>query len=70
MTDYYYHPEAAEKIDELEDRIGALEVALREVIIDYDDYNRINNLAPSPGKTECWQSVAQARAVLDKDASE
>jgi hypothetical protein len=57
-----------EKIVEQRARIEALEYALRDVIRDIDEYERNNNLAPSPGKTECWQSVGNARAVLDKDA--
>jgi len=49
---------------ELKVRIEALEAVLREVIRDIDEYERVNKLAPSPGKTECWQSVANARTAL------
>jgi hypothetical protein len=45
-------------------RIEALEAALRAVVNDIHEYERINQLAPSPGKTECWQSVAHAMTVL------
>jgi hypothetical protein len=48
----------------LDARITELEAALRSVIGDIEEYERINNLSPSPGKPDCWQSVAHAKAVL------
>jgi hypothetical protein len=48
------------------DRIAELEAALRAVVRDVNDYERVNNLAPNPGRAECWDSVARAKAVLAK----
>jgi hypothetical protein len=57
----YEHPkEAAKRIDELE-------AALRAIVRDVNDYERVNNLSPNPGRTECWDSVAHAKAVLGKE---
>ena len=42
-----------------------LDTALRAVLIDIADYERANNLCPNPGKQDCWQSVAAARAALE-----
>ena len=41
-----------------------LRKALEDVIRDIKDYELANNLAPSPGRTECWDSVARAKAAL------
>lgn len=43
------------------DRIRA---ALERVLADIAEYERVNNLAPNPGRKYCWDSVAQAHAVL------
>lgn len=40
--------------------IGALE----RVVHDVHEYERVNNLHPNPGRTECWDSVANAMAIL------
>lgn len=40
--------------------------ALQNLVADILDYERINNLAPSPGKDDCWQSVTRARAAIAK----
>ena len=48
----------------LEDRIAELEDALRRVVLDVNDYERVNNLSPNPGRSECWDSVANAKTVL------
>lgn len=48
----------------LHQRVDALASALRAVIDQVNDYERVNNLAPSPGRTECWDSVARAKALL------
>jgi hypothetical protein len=37
---------------------------LAALVADVEDYERVNNLAPNPGKRDCWQSVTQAKAVL------
>ena len=47
-----------------EKRIAELEAALRAVVRDVNDYERTNNLSPNPGRTECWDSVARAKALL------
>jgi hypothetical protein len=38
--------------------------ALEQLIADIRDYERTNNLAPTPGKQDCWQSVTHAREAL------
>lgn len=40
--------------------------ALQNLVADILDYERVNNLAPSPGKQDCWQSVTAARAAIAK----
>jgi DNA repair exonuclease SbcCD ATPase subunit len=55
-----------EDLDEAIARAERAEAALRNLITDIEDYERVNNLAPSPGKPDCWQSVTHARAVLAK----
>jgi hypothetical protein len=45
-------------------RIAELEDALRRVVHDVNDYEKTNNLSPNPGRAECWDSVAHAKAVL------
>jgi hypothetical protein len=44
--------------------IEALVQALRALVDNVNDYERVNNLAPSPGRTECWDTVARAKALL------
>ena len=41
-----------------------LREALEALIADIEDYERVNNLAPSPGKKDCWQSVMRAKQAL------
>lgn len=43
---------------------AALRTALRDVVSDVLEYERINNLAPNPGRKFCWDSVARAHAIL------
>lgn len=38
--------------------------ALEAVLADIRDYERVNNLAPNPGRTHCWDSAARAEALL------
>ena len=45
-------------------KVERLREALVNVLVDIDDYERRNKLAPSPGKPDCWQSVTTARAAL------
>lgn len=45
-------------------RAAKLEDALRRVVRDVNDYEAANNLHPNPGRAECWDSVAHAKAVL------
>jgi hypothetical protein len=47
------------------DQIDALVKALEAVVRDVNDYERVNNLAPTPGHIECWDSVARAKQVLN-----
>jgi hypothetical protein len=53
-------------IRDLRMRIADLEDALRRVVRDVNDYEETNKLSPNPGRTECWDSVAHAKAVLQK----
>lgn len=46
-------------------RIIELCEALEGVLSDIEEYERINNLSPSPGEETCWQSVARARRALN-----
>ena len=41
-----------------------LRTALQALVADIEEYERINNLAPNPGKQDCWQSVTRAKAIL------
>ena len=43
-----------------------LVAALKAVLSDIAAYERINNLAPNPGRQDCWDSVIAARAALAK----
>jgi hypothetical protein len=47
-----------------ETRIAELETALRNLVADVDDYERVNNLAPSPGRLHAWQSMRVAKDLL------
>ena len=49
----------------VEEREGLIE-ALEALVADVLEYERINNLAPNPGRRDCWQSVTNARAALAK----
>ncbi len=42
----------------------ALVAALQALVDNVHDYERVNNLAPSPGRTECWDTVAHAKRIL------
>jgi hypothetical protein len=48
------------------DEIERLRTALERILADIADYERVNNLAPNPGRQYCWDSVAHAHAVLEK----
>jgi hypothetical protein len=39
--------------------------ALNAVLADISDYERINHLHPNPGHKDCWQSVTNAKEVLE-----
>lgn len=43
-----------------------LRAALKNVCDDVLAYERINNLAPSPGRKYCWDSVGDAIAILNQ----
>lgn len=47
----------------------SIKEALERLIADIEDYERVNNLAPSPGKKDCWQSVTNAKAALSRQPS-
>ena len=50
--------EAANEIEQLREVLTA-------IVRDINDYERTNNLAPNPGRSECWDSVARAKHLLD-----
>ncbi len=56
--------EAKARAEAAESEAAALRQALEAVLADIADYERVNNLAPSPGKPDCWQSVTRAKSVL------
>lgn len=39
--------------------------ALKAVIHDINEYERVNNLSPNPGKKDCWQSVTLAKQIIE-----
>lgn len=39
---------------------------LKAVVAQIEDYERVNNLAPNPGRKHCWDSVARAHAAIAK----
>ena len=51
---------------EAADEIERLRGALRAVLYDLHDYERVNNLAPAPNRQYCWDSVARAYEILEK----
>ena len=52
--------------EKAEAEIERLRAALRGLLADIDDYERVNNLSPNPGRKDCWQSVTIAREALDE----
>lgn len=38
--------------------------ALKLVVSQIEDYERVNNLAPNPSRQHCWDSVAQAHEII------
>jgi hypothetical protein len=42
----------------------ALVKALRALVDNVNDYERVNNLAPNRAHTECWDTVAEAKRIL------
>lgn len=69
-ADYDYAPDSPPHFCDPDartsNRIAELENALRRVVADVKDYERVNNLQPNPGRFECWESVAHAKAILAK----
>jgi hypothetical protein len=58
--------EALAREAELRTECNKLCAALEGVLADIADYERVNNLAPSPGRKYCWQSVEIARRALEE----
>lgn len=56
--------EAVNSYEQSRQTIEALVVALTNLVADVEDYERVNNLAPNPGKKDCWQSMTRARSAL------
>jgi len=54
-----------EIIAKLETEIERLRAALKNLMNDVLEYERVNNLSPNPGKQDCWQSVTEARRALE-----
>jgi hypothetical protein len=42
-------------MDDAAKEIERLREALRNVVDSVHDYERVNKLAPNPGRTECWK---------------
>ncbi len=40
--------------------------SLQAVVMQINDYERVNKLAPNPGRTECWDCVAGAKEIIAK----
>jgi hypothetical protein len=53
------------ELDALRAENARLRAALKALVSDIEDYERVNNLAANPGMQVCWQSVAEARATLE-----
>jgi len=51
--------------DIAQDEIERLRAALKGVVSDVLEYERINNLAPNPGRKFCWDSVAHAHEIIN-----
>jgi hypothetical protein len=49
-------------------RADEVETALRNLVADVDDYERVNDLAPNPGRLHCWESMRVAKDVLGQSA--
>ena len=60
-TDHEMRMEAFRLFEENE----RLRSALRGVLADLHEYERVNNLHPNPGRKYCWDSVARAHVVLE-----
>jgi len=45
--------------------IERLRAALKNLMNDVLEYERVNNLSANPGKQDCWQSVTAARRALE-----
>jgi hypothetical protein len=58
------HPDAV--LNEAADEIERLRDALNRIIADIHDYEQTNRLAPNPPRMECWDSVADARYLLER----
>ena len=54
----------AAQVVKLTERNAKLEAALRNLVADVDDYERVNNLSPSPGRLHSWQSMRIAKEVI------
>ena len=57
--------QSAHYLRAVEEREGLI-AALENLVADVLEYERINNLAPNPGRRDCWQSVTNARAILSR----
>lgn len=55
-----------EIIDGRDKEIALFRQALTALVDNVLDYERINNLAPSPGRKYCWDAVAHAQDILGR----
>lgn len=46
------------------ERCAKLETALRDILRDIAEYERVNNLTPNPGRAYCWDSIERAYAAI------
>lgn len=57
-------------IDNMRAKNERLRAVLKRVLSDIEEYERVNNLAPNPNRKHCWDSVADAHAVLSTSERE
>lgn len=66
----YWWWEGQNARDQLNAAAPDLYAALEALLADVDEYERVNNLHPNPGKTETWASKVAARAALSRARGE
>ena len=72
MVDHIQLPTPEMMVDHLDGQIHTLlqeneklRSALRRLVDNVLDYEKVNNLSPNPGRKYCWDTVEQAISVLE-----